>query len=451
VRHRSGQIGIPRRVLLSVIVMLAMTVAMTWLLSRVIDNPIGLCALATACAFPIAYLTNRMIVGPVRNILVALGDGLLSFSERDYGVRIARQRDDDVGELVRRFNRLGEMLKTEHNDIYQREILLETVLESTPQAVVLCNEADRVVFANLTARALFYGGKRMEGLVLAEVLAKNPGEVREALKGEGDFLFTVERGGELETFGAARRYFTISTQQHTLYVVKSLAREMAQKEAEVWKKAIRVISHELNNSLAPITSLVHSARLITKNPEHAHRLEAVFDTIEERAVHLKNFLDGYARLAKLPRPTPRAVLWTDFLGGLQKLCAFRLSGEPPRGPGWFDPPQLEQVIINLVKNAAESGSPPEEIVLEVQASGEGVELRVLDRGKGMADDVIRRAVLPFYSTKKTGSGLGLALCRDIIDAHGGRLSIAPRDGGGVVVSVWLPGVPEASDLRPQAS
>src|SRR5262249_57954338 len=93
--------------------------------------------------------------------------------------------------------------------------VLEQVLESTPQAVVLCNEADRVIFANLTARALFFNGKKMEGLVLAEVLAKNPGEVREALKGEGDFLFTVERGGELETFGAARRDFPPSTQPHT--------------------------------------------------------------------------------------------------------------------------------------------------------------------------------------------------------------------------------------------
>src|SRR5262249_58073778 len=107
-----------------------------------------LCALATACAFPIAYLANRMIVGPVRNILVALGDGLLSFSERDYGVRITRQRDDDVGELVARFNRLGEMLKTEHNDIYQREILIETVMETRPQAVVPWKVTDDVQLAN---------------------------------------------------------------------------------------------------------------------------------------------------------------------------------------------------------------------------------------------------------------------------------------------------------------
>ena len=438
-RHRTGTVGIPRRVLLSVTLVLAITVTLTWILSRFITNPFGLIAIGTACAFPIGYLVNKLIIGPVRNILVALGDGLLSFAEKDYGVRITRVGDVDIGEIVTRFNRLGEMLKTEHNDIYQREILLETVLESVPAAVLLCNEADRVLFANATARELFYGKKKMEGLPLADILLKNPESVREALKAEGDVLFTIDRAGAEESFASSRRYFTLSTQQHTLIVVKSLAREMAQKEAEVWKKAIRIISHELNNSLAPITSLIHSARVIIKNPEHAHRLENVFDTIEDRGAHLKNFLDGYARLAKLPRPTPQKVGWNEFLTGLQHLFSFRIASDLPSAPGWFDPAQIEQVLINLLKNAVESGSAPDDVCIEVGERDDGCELRVLDRGKGMTDDVLRSAVLPFYSTKKTGSGLGLALCRDVIDAHGGKLSIAPREGGGMVVTVWLPG------------
>jgi nitrogen fixation/metabolism regulation signal transduction histidine kinase len=438
-RHRTGTVGIPRRVLISVTLVLAITVSLTWILSRFIANPFGVIAIGTACAFPIGFLVNKLIIGPVRAILVALGDGLLSFTEKDYGVRIARARDIDLGEIVTRFNRLGEMLKTEHNDIYQREILLENVLESVPAAVLLLNEAQHVIFANATARELFFAKKKMEGLPLADVLARNPESVREALRAEGDILFSIDRGGSEETFAASRRYFSLSTQQHTLIVVKSLAREMAQKEAEVWKKAIRIISHELNNSLAPITSLIHSARVIIKNPEHAHRLENVFDTIEDRGAHLKNFLDGYARLAKLPRPTPQKVSWGEFLAGLQHLFAFRIASDVPTEPGWFDPAQMEQVLINLLKNAVESGSAPDEVCIEVAEKDDGCELRVLDRGKGMTDDVLRSAVLPFYSTKKTGSGLGLALCRDIVDAHGGKLSIAPRDGGGMIVSVWLPG------------
>src|SRR5215468_10471754 len=120
-RHRTGNIRIPRRVLFSVTLVLCLTVTLTWILSRFIDNPFALIALGTACAFPIGYLVNTLIIGPVRAILVAIGDGLLSFAEKDYGVRVAPARDVDIGELVNRFNRLGAILKTEHNDIYQRE------------------------------------------------------------------------------------------------------------------------------------------------------------------------------------------------------------------------------------------------------------------------------------------------------------------------------------------
>jgi signal transduction histidine kinase len=105
-----------------------------------------------------------------------------------------------------------------------------------------------------------------------------------------------------------------------------------------------------------------------------------------------------------------------------------------------DPAQIQQVLINLLKNAAESGSPADEVRIAFSGDGEqGVELEVIDRGKGMSDEVLRQALLPFYSTKKSGTGLGLPLCREIVDAHGGRLSLHPREGGGIAVRCWLPG------------
>jgi signal transduction histidine kinase len=276
----------------------------------------------------------------------------------------------------------------------------------------------------------------MEGHDLDEVLAARLPEAR-GLAGD-EALVTVERNGETETLHVARRYFELSTQPHTLVLIKSMTRELALREAQGWKKAIRVVSHELNNSLAPITSLIHSARIILRSPEHAHRLAGVFATIEERATHLRGFLDGYARLARLPSPTPRAVPWAEFVAGLAKLYTFQVQGPLPDEPGWFDAAQLEQVMINLLKNALESGGRGDEIGVAVARTGAGFEVRVLDRGKGMSDEELRNATLPFYSTKKTGSGLGLAICRDVVEAHGGRLAIARRDGGGVEVTVTLP-------------
>jgi two-component system, NtrC family, nitrogen regulation sensor histidine kinase NtrY len=433
-----GRFHMPRRVKLAVTLAILSVSTLVWALSRVFDHPLAIIGLGTLLGVPLAYTINVLITGPVRAVLVALGDGLLSFSEKDYGLRIAKIQDPDINKLIDRFNQLGEVLRAEHNDVYQKEMLLETVLEAAPMCIILVNEARRVVYGNMEARNLLCDGRRMDGFEIEDVVASRLPELARLELPDDDLLLTVERAGTQETMHIARRYFDLSTQQHTLYLVKSLTRELAQREADVWKKAIRVISHELNNSLAPITSLIHSARVIVKSPEHAHRLGSVFDTIEDRAAHLKNFLDGYARLAKLPRPTPKPVGWRAFLEPLEKLYSFKLVEPLPDEPGWFDAAQMEQVAINLLKNAVESGSAVDDITIEVARAGGGWELRVMDRGKGMSDDELRKAVLPFYSTKKTGSGLGLAICRDVVDAHAGKLTITPRPGGGVIVAVWLP-------------
>jgi signal transduction histidine kinase len=227
-----------------------------------------------------------------------------------------------------------------------------------------------------------------------------------------------------------------------LFMVERLTPELRRREVDVWKKAIRVMNHELNNSLAPIRSLVHSARHVLGRPEHAHHLEGIFETLEDRAEHLTEFLEGYARFARLPRPNPQEVPWREFLEVVRGMCAFRLEGDPPAQPGWFDPAQMQQVLINLLKNAYESGSSTDEVALGVQRTAEGgAVLRVLDRGRGMAPEVMERALLPFYSSKASGTGLGLPLCREILEAHGGRLRLQARTGGGLEVACWLPGRP----------
>jgi nitrogen fixation/metabolism regulation signal transduction histidine kinase len=396
--------------------------------------------LTLSVSVPIALAFGWIMTLPIRRILFAVSEGLLGFRERDFGLRLVAQRDDEAGEVVRRFNALGEMLRREHNDAYQKQILLETVVDAAPMAIVLCNEADAIVLANVTARELFFRGKRLEGQDFAEVLAEWPPEIASAILSGEDSLVSLERDGVRETMHASKRFFDLNTQPHVLYIVKPLTRELVRQEIEVWKKTIRVISHELNNSLAPITSLVHSARMMVGKPEHAHRLDSAFATIEERATHLKIFLDGYARFARLPRPSKQPTPWRPLIEGVRALYPFAIEGELPSAPAHVDPAQLQQVLINLVKNAAEAGSAHDAIAVQVRpASDAGVELLVMDRGAGMSDEVLEKALLPFYSTKKGGSGLGLPLCREIVDSHGGRLSIEQRPEGGTLVRCWLPG------------
>ena len=390
-----------------------------------------------AIVLPGAVLLSRRFARRIRRTLSAVADGISGMRDNDFSVSVAGDRADELGELVRAYNGLGEVLREERQGLLQRELLLDTVIQSTPLALVLTTEAGAILYSNLAARQLFNAGRKLEGLQLPALLVGAPQALRDAFAAERDTLFTVEIGGEPEIFHLSRRGFRLNAQPHRLYLLKQLTRELNAQEVATWKKVIRVIAHELNNSLAPISSLAHSGRQLALAPD-SDRLERVFSTIEERAAHLKTFIDGYARFAKLPQPRPARIEWGAFLDTLAGALPFTLEGEPPAEPAHFDPAQLQQVLINLLKNAHESGSAAEEVRIAIESGTAAWQLRVLDRGCGMSNGDLRNALVPFYSTKPTGTGLGLTLCREVMDAHGGRIALTNREGGGMIVTLWIP-------------
>ena len=368
-----------------------------------------------------------------------LVDALQRLGNRDLGVRLDPRESGDHADP---FNALVDHWQTtrdELRDLHDRQSLVEPVLNAMPLAFVLCGPDGCVTLANQTACDLFNAGAPLAGENFEAVLERCPSDMRKAVRSQADLLFTVDRDVGEEAYHVSRPYLELNTRRHTLYVIKHLTRELSRQEVAIWKKVIRVISHELNNSLAPVTSLIHSARLVVNNPAHAHHLEKIFDTIEERTTHLKTFLEGYARFARLAPPQKSAVEWQPFLDGVAELCGCRVEGTLPPHDGRFDPGQVQQALINLLKNATEAGGAPEETILRIGPDDEGgARLSVLDRGKGMNDDVMRQALIPFYSTKKAGTGLGLALVREIVDAHGGSIRIEGRPEGGTAVHIRLP-------------
>ncbi len=400
-------------------------------------SPLLAALLVMILALPVLLWLAQRVTQPWVRVLRAVRDGIVSLRDHDFSVSVGSTRDLELNALTGAYNSLGDLLRRERLDLYQRELLLDTVIQSTPQCMVLSDDSGRVVYSNLAARQLLHGGRKLEGLAFATILQDCPAPLREALGGGGDTLFTMTVADEPQVFHLAQRGFLLNARPHRLVLLKQLTRELAAQEVTVWKKVIRVIAHELNNSLAPISSLAHSGQLLAQAPDSA-QLTRVFATIGERAAHLGTFIDGYARFAKLPRPRPAPVEWGQFLSRLEGTMPFRVLGPLPQRTTSFDASQLEQVMINLLKNAAESGSPPAEITVSVSAAHPGVRLEVGDRGAGLSDSTLRDALLPFYSTKPAGTGLGLTLCREIVEAHGGRLSLANRSGGGALVTVWLP-------------
>jgi signal transduction histidine kinase len=295
-----------------------------------------------------------------------------------------------------------------------------------------------VLYSNAAARHLFSEGRKLEGARYSTYLDRAHAPLREAIGRGGDTLFTLEIGGEPQVYHVSQRSFLLNAVPHRLLLLKQLTREINSQEVATWKKVIRVIAHELNNSLAPISSLAHSGQILATAPPNPEQMARVFSTIEDRARHLATFIEGYAQFAKLPRPRLAPVAWEVLLERLRVVVDFRLVGSVPQRTASFDTAQIEQALINLLKNARESGADPAGIELSVQTAAQGFSIEVRDRGPGFSAAALEHALVPFYSTKESGTGLGLTLCREIVEAHGGRLRIANREGGGAMVTLWLP-------------
>jgi signal transduction histidine kinase len=464
-QQRSDLWAPPRRfsvagkVTAAITAILAAMAAVAMLSLRLEQPPWAVFTLMVGLGFLLTAWVVARLLAPLDRVVRGVADGIRSFRDHDYSVRLAYRRDDELGELVHLYNEVGRLLQEERHLLRQRELLLQTALDRSPAAILLVGPTGRVVYSNREARHLLLGGGALEGRSFAELRDGCPPAMQELLASATDGLFTVRDGGEqgrqapageqpsageerVETFHLSRRTFRLNYRRHELVLLRRLTGELGRQEAEIWKKVLRVVSHELNNSLAPISSLVHSARIVASEPRHAHRVDEVFATLRERLDHLQRFLDGYARFARLPRPRPEPVDWLRFLELLQELPQARLVGALPSTPGYFDPAQLRQVLVNLIKNAVEaSGGEGEGAAVDVRVESTregGSWIQVSDRGRGMDEETMRQALLPFYSTKPGGSGLGLALCREILEAHGGRISLQSRPGEGTVVTCWLP-------------
>jgi len=383
-------------------------------------------------------LTLGLVMNRWKRLLNQIGQGLDRLAQSDFTTKL--EGESQGHSLIRQFNKLHSLFRERQRSAEQSEQLLYTLMDAAPMALLLLEDIGTIEYANENARELFFCGQDLKGTNFISLLSEAQPSLREAVLDAEDRLFTVDVEGTAETYHLAKRHFELHGKAHTLLMVKHLTRELRRQEIDIWKKLIRVLTHELNNSLAPITSLVHSARLMTK-ADQSSKLERVFCTIEERAHHLQGFVEGYAKFARLPQPRREHVNLVDFLSHIEALAPYAQIEAPASATtAYFDISQLEQVMINLLKNAQEAGGPSDGISLNVSVEKTGTTRFVVsDRGPGMSAQVLENAMLPFYSTKERGTGLGLALCREIVEAHGGSIRVENRPQGGLSVSCDLPG------------
>lgn len=380
----------------------------------------------------------RWILMPLTESLKALDNGINSLRDKDYSLTVYNKDYREVSDLINIYNELSSVLRKERMDIFQRELLLDTVIQSTPVSLVLTNQNGAIVYSNLAAKKLFKQKANINGLKLQDLLTHLSPALQAATQAKENGLITEHIDQEKIITNVNCRQFSLNSREHHLYLYKNMTAEISHQEIDLWKQVIRLISHELNNSLAPIASLTSSAKKIIQQPEHLHMLEDVLETIGNRTQHLHNFIHQYAKFAKLPKPELKPITLTKFIEQLGHLTDVKITQDFHRQQASFDPTLIEQVLINLIKNALESGSDKKEVGLDIRQHGDQFVFSVFDRGTGLSEAQMQQALLPFYTTKKTGSGIGLALCNDIVSQHHGKLTLTNREHGGLCVSFSLP-------------
>ena len=272
---------------------LAVTVALSVFLTIYFEEWQLVIPLVLLISLLAVITTVKSFFSPVNKTLQALSGGVASFKDHDYSVTIASNRDDELGQLVEVYNELAGTLRDERFSLFQRELLLDTVIESSAVAVVIANQRGSIVYANREASMLFAAGKPIEGGHLGNMALEMSSLMAGAINNRKDGLFTLESDDEGDVYHLTCRQFNLNAHDHGLFLFKKLTREIARQEVDTWKKVIRVITHELNNSLAPIASLTSSARKISASGNGTEKLDDIYQSIGNRASHLQTFIEQY--------------------------------------------------------------------------------------------------------------------------------------------------------------
>lgn len=387
--------------------------------------------------FGFAFATRGRVVTSLQtlsNLLAALREGDYSFRARSSG-----KPDDALAEVMREVNAFSETLREQRLVALESTALLRSVMEEIDVAVFAFDSSGRLRLVNRAGEALL--ARPAESLLGYDAASLGLGEL---LGGEAATTRAIAFPGRSGRWGIRRSSFRQLGLPHTLLMLLDLSRSLREEELRAWQRLVRVLGHELNNSLAPIRSIAGSLEsLLARDPlpdDWRDDMERGLTVIASRAESLGRFMTAYARLARLPQPIARRVEVADLVSraiGLETRLAVEVRGESDVAID-ADIDQLEQLLINLLRNAADAAlETGGDVAIDWRVENGELAIEVVDSGPGISSTA--NLFVPFFTTKPAGTGIGLVLSRQIAEAHGGTLTLENReDRRGCVARLLLP-------------
>ncbi|MCL2501675.1 MAG: ATP-binding protein [Bacteroidales bacterium] len=380
-----------------------------------------------------------------------------AISNDDYAFRFPSHKKMWSGstDLSRQLNRVKEAMQQKHHAMQEQEKYYEILLAKINSGVVLVNATGHVIQANQFALTLL-GREIFTHLTQLESFAPELYGVLQTIRSGEQHKVAVLNEKERTDLLVQASFIVLRGKAYKLFVINDIKQLLDEQEMEIWVKLFRILSHEIMNSITPITSLSDSLLQLQNDPESAQTLkeDTIYglQVINETGKGLLSFVESYQRLLRIPTPRKEFLDGSDFFNGIILLCShlpyfnkvrISLNIAPDAPPLYADGNLLGQVMINLVKNAIQSIEHADflhgEVCLNFQKTPEGNALiEVSDNGPGIAPDLVNQIFVPFFTTKSEGSGIGLSIARQIMRAHGGRIQVQSLPGQPTKFSLYFP-------------